>query len=88
MGGLLVQMGAAQDGGHESPGRPVVPLPIWRTVGRWPIRDGAAILIWWNSTLLALGLNHWIDPSVESMGEFYWGDENADDAGLPDLWFP
>ena len=36
----------------------------------------------------ALGLNHWIDPSVESMGEFYWGDENADDAGLPDLWFP
>jgi hypothetical protein len=37
---------------------------------------------------LALGLNNWIDPSVESLGEFYWGDENADDAGLPGLWFP
>jgi hypothetical protein len=36
----------------------------------------------------ALGLNNWIDPSVESLGEFYWGDENADDAGLPGLWFP
>ena len=36
----------------------------------------------------ALGLNHWIDPGVESLGKFYWGDENADDAGLPGPWFP
>ncbi len=38
---------------------------------------------------MALGLNNWIDPSsVESLGEFYWGYENANDAGLPGLWFP
>ncbi len=36
----------------------------------------------------ALGLNHWNDSGIESLGEFYWGDENADDAGLPGLWFP
>jgi hypothetical protein len=40
------------------------------------------------SGVMALGLNNWIDPGVESLGEFYWGDENADDAGLPGLWFP
>ena len=38
--------------------------------------------------LMALGLNHWICPCVESLGEFYWGDEDADDAGLPGLRFP
>lgn len=29
------------------------------------------------SQILALGLNHWICPCVESLGEFYWGDESA-----------
>ena len=51
-------------------------------------RLSAILLTAFAGLLPALGLNHWIDPSVESMGEFYWGDENADDAGLPDLWFP
>lgn len=51
---------------------------------RWSERDVLFLLI--NLLKLALGSNHRI--GVGSSGEFYWGDEDADDAGLPGLRFP
>jgi hypothetical protein len=36
---------------------------------------------------LALGSNHWICSCVLLLGEFYWGDEDADDTALPCLQF-
>lgn len=57
------------------------------TVQRRAARSVVGLRFHLRLDLAALGSSHWICSCVLLLGEFYWGDEDADDTALPRLQF-